>query len=90
MTKSFDFVVVPRDELYDLVARAVREALQSSGSRPDIANKMLSAKEAARYLRIRNEVVLAYLKNGDIKGRLYRGQWRISMADLSAWNERQS
>lgn len=48
-------------------------------------NKLLTAKEAAKYLGIHYVTILRYLESGELKGYKVGPRWRVKLEDLEAF-----
>ena len=50
---------------------------------------IITIKEVAEYLKIKEQTVYALVAKGDIPGFKVGGSWRFDKADIDAWIEKQ-
>lgn len=75
--------VAELDEIRQMIREVIREEM--SEFRHNSADPYLSAKQAARHVRVRNDVILKALTEGSLKGQRRGKSWRIKVSDLESW-----
>ena len=60
---------------------------KAKGEPPPIGEHLLTLREAAEVLRLNPRTVRAYVRRGEIQGRVIGKRWRFRRADLDAFFE---
>jgi excisionase family DNA binding protein len=64
-----------------------RKGMKSVPDNLSVADRLLTLREAAEFLRLHPRTVREYLRRGELDARLIGGQWRFRRKDLDAFFE---
>ena len=67
------------------IREAIREEMSAYRSQPQ--DRYLSAKQAARHVKARNDAILKALQDGELKGKRAGRSWLIKLSDLEGWRD---
>lgn len=87
--EEVSIVVVPVGQLRRLIADEVGRAIQDLLQRRRATAQILTPKEAASIVRVRHSLIYESLRNGELPGRRLGKGWRIELADLERWADRE-